>query len=48
MAKTRDRFAQAVANWVLNTFASEEYIERLNYVIAVGMDELDRRLEETS
>ncbi len=46
MSKTRDKIAHAVANWVLNTFATEEYRERLEFTYVLGMNELERRLDE--
>lgn len=45
MAKNRDKIAHAVANWVLNTFASREYRDNLEFTYMLGIAELDRRLD---
>lgn len=46
MAKKRDKFAYTVSNWVLSTFASKEYQERLSFTYALGLAELERRLKD--
>lgn len=46
MAKTRDKIAHAVANWVLKTFATEEYQQQLEFTYVLGLNELERRLKE--
>lgn len=38
----RDRFAHAVANWVINTFATEKYRQNLEYVYQVGVLQLEK------
>lgn len=43
MAKTQDKIAHAVSNWVLNTFASKEYRDGLEFVYVTGLAELERR-----
>lgn len=45
MAKNRDKIVHAVANWVINTFASAEYKENLEYTYLLGMRELENRYE---
>lgn len=46
MSKSRDKIAHAVANWVLKTFATEEYQQRLEFTYVLGLEELERRLDE--
>ncbi len=46
MTTTRDKIANAVSNWVINTFATEEYRERLEFTYVLGLNELERRRAE--
>lgn len=48
MTTTRDKIVHAVANWVINTFATEEYRERLEFTYVLGLAELDARHGDTS
>ena len=45
MDKIRDKIAVAVSNWVLNTFATAGYRERLEATYILGLEELERRKE---
>ena len=46
MNKLRDKIAHAVSNWFLNHIATEEYRERLEFTIVLGMIELEKRAQE--
>lgn len=41
--RTRNNIAHAVANWVLNTVATKDYNERLEFTYVLGLNELERR-----
>lgn len=43
MDKIRDKIAAAVSNWVLNTFATADYRDRLDATYRLGLEELERR-----
>lgn len=43
MTKFRTRAAVAVSNWILNTFAEEEYNERLEYTYILGLEALNKK-----
>jgi hypothetical protein len=45
--RIRNTVAHKVANFVLNTVGTKNYNERLEFTYALGLQELDRRNEET-
>lgn len=46
MANIRDKIAHALANFVLNTIATKEYVERLEFIYVLGINEAEHRLAE--
>jgi len=46
MNKFRDKIAHAVSNWVLNHIATEDYREKLEFIIVLGMNELEQRAQD--
>ena len=43
--RIRNNVAHKIANFVLNTLATEDYNERMEFTYVLGLQELDRRKE---